>query len=1036
MKKQFMSFVLAILPLCNISADNLAEGPWFNCTVNGINREAAHATSYSYRNIDDALHDDRQAARMQSLGGTWKFKFVEDLNLAPSDFYTKDFDVSTWDEIPVPSCWEMHGYGYPIYTNIPYPFPFDPPYILRDNPVGSYVKTFTVPQEWKDGRIILHFGGVYSGHQVWVNGKEVGYSEDSCLPSEFDITDLLEEGDNTLAVRVFKWTDGSYLEDADHWRMSGIHREVLLLWRPDVCIYDFGVRTVLDSEYKDATLQIRPAIDVHGTADTKGWKVTAMLYDKSGAAVGNPLEISVEKILKEKYPQRNNVKFALMEQNITNPLKWTAETPDLYTLVLSLLDADANMVEARSCKIGFRDVRLDGKRMLVNGVPVKLNGVNRHDHSEFGGKYVTREEMERDIRMIKQYNFNSIRTSHYPNDPYILDLCDKYGLYVINESNLETHGAGGELSNDYRWAGAHLERITRMAMRDKNHPSIIIWSLGNESGEGPNHQAMAGWIKNYDPTRLVHYEGAQDPHYLDLISRMYPSINRLERLALDPASNRPVYMCEYAHSMGNSTGSLKDYWDVIWKYDNLLGGHIWDWKDQGLAAFDDKGTKFWKFGGDFERPDDHNDGNFLINGIIFPDFTPKPAIAVCKYVGQPIVFTSSDPDSFTVNVLNRNFHKNTSDYSYSWELKNEEKVLQKGAFDVPVLGPGESATVSLPLKKFNRKAGMTYMINVYAHNAVELPYAPAGYTNSSEQFVLSIVNDEPEDISGKTPVIKQDGDAVTVSASGNTVRIDSATGYLSGYAAGGKEMIRKAFAPNFWRAENDNDRRGWRPSVHNSFWKDADKKLEYNTSIEVSTSADKVTVSVSKKIEGVELDLAYIVMADGSLNVNYAIRMGDNLPEPLRIGLQGQLDKAYDKVTYFGRGPQESYSDRYDGVFYGRWTTTVDDMMTQYVYPQENGNRTGVKWMRFSNEKGRGITVQGNQPLNMSAWNTTQEELNKARHIGEPKLLPDSFTLNIDLIQYGVGGTDTWSKFAAPYAPYRISGKEYTYSFTLRPASE
>ena len=1035
MKKRLLSLLFVILPFSYIAANNLTEGPWFNYTVNGINREAAHATSYSFSNVDDALKCNREAARMQSLNGIWKFKFVEDINQAPSGFYKEDYDVSSWDNTPVPSCWEMQGYGYPIYTNTPYPFPYNPPYISRDNPVGSYVRTFTVPEQWKGGRVILHFGGVYSGHQVWVNGKEVGYSEDSCLPSEFDITDLLKAGENTLAVRVFKWTDGSYLEDADHWRMSGIHREVMLLWRPDVCIYDFGVRTELDSEYKDAKLQIRPVVDVCGNVDTKDWKVSAILYDESGTAVGNPMEISVDKLLTEEYPQRYNVKYALLEQNIVNPLKWTAETPNLYTLVLSLIDADSNLVEARSCKVGFRDVRLDGQRMLINGVPVKLNGVNRHDHSEFGGKSVTREEMEMDIRMIKQYNFNSIRTSHYPNDPYIFDLCDKYGLYVIDEANLETHGVGGKLANDYRWAGAYLERVTRMAMRDKNHPSIIIWSLGNESGEGPNHQAMAGWVKNYDPTRLVHYEGAQghpDPKYVDLISRMYTPIDKLEQMALDSAYDRPIYLCEYAHSMGNSTGSFKDYWDVIRKYDNLLGGHIWDWKDQGLAAFDDKGTKFWKFGGDFERPDDHHDGNFLINGIIFPDYTPKPAITVCKYVGQPVEFTSQDPDSFTVNVLNRNFHKSTADYTYSWELKNEEKILQKGVFEVPVLGPGECTTITLPLKKFTKKSGMTYMINVYAHNAAELPYAPAGYINSSEQFVLSAINAEPVKVSGKAPILKETGDAITVSASGTVVKIDKVTGYLSGYAVAGKEMIRKAFAPNFWRAENDNDRLGWRPTVHNGFWKDADKKLEGNTSIVISTSSSEVSVCVTKKIEGVELGLQYTVMPDGSLNVNYAIKIGDKVPEPLRVGLQGQLDKVYDKVTYFGRGPEENYSDRYDGVFYGRWTTTVADMMTQYVYPQENGNRTGVKWMCFSNEKGRGITIHGDQPLSMSAWNTTQDALNRAKHIGEPQVLPESFTLNIDLIQYGVGGTDSWSRHARAYAPYRLSEKQYSYSFIIQ----
>ena len=1085
MKRYLLTTALFMVSVLALFAGNLSEGPWYNPYINGLNRLPARATSYSYKTVADALACDRDASRIASLNGTWKFMFAADSKDAPLDFWQDDYDVTAWNDIKVPSCWEMQGYGYPIYTNTRYPFPYNPPYITRDNPVGSYVRTFSVPSDWKGGRVILHFGGVYSGHQVWVNGKEIGYSEDSCLPSEFDITDVLREGENTLAVRVFKWTDGSYLEDADHWRMAGIHREVMLMWRPDVAIYDFGVRTKLDNQYKDASLWVRPAINVSGGAENKMWKLVSSLYDPSDALVGTPQEIYVDEILAEKYPQRDNVYYPLLEQQVSNPQKWTAETPVLYTLVLSLLDADGNVVEARSCKVGFRDVRIDGQKFLVNGVPVKLYGVNRHDHSETGGKSVTREEMEADIRLMKQFNFNSIRTCHYPNDPYIYELCDKYGLYVMDEANLETHGVGGLISNDYTWSCAFMERATRMVMRDRNHPSVVFWSLGNESGCGPNHAAIAAWIKDFDPTRPVHYEGAQgqpehplyvplrrkgavvftsevqkvpelkaeevslpaivrnlanptDPAYVDLISRMYPRVEALEEMAKDPNHDRPIYMCEYAHSMGNSTGGMKDYWDVIRAYDNLLGGHIWDWKDQGLSRIAADGVKNWGYGGDYERKTDPNDGNFCINGVVAPDCTPKPAMWTCKYVYQPVEITAVDMNNMKISLKNRNFHLSTSGYHYTWKISNEVDVLQNGSLDVPVLAPGEVAEVQVPARKIDYKAGVTYLLEVYVHESHDMPYAAAGHVNSSEQFILS---ETPSQVSveakGKAPVLTEDKDAVFATAGKVVVAIDKATGYLTGYQDAGRQLLKAPFAPNFWRAEIDNDWRGWKPSKYLKIWKTAHENMsapEILTSVE-----DNVAVITVRKTIGedkAQLTLKYSVFPDGSLNVAYDIKIGDNVLEPIRIGLQGQVDAALGNLAYFGRGPQENYSDRNDGIFLGVWNTTPSEMMYQYVRPQENGNRTDVRWISCADAKGRGLVFVGSQPLSVSAWNTTQEELYKSRHIGEPKLLEDSFVLNIDLVQNGVGGCNSWNQAARPSDQYRLLDKHYSYDFWVIPVKK
>ena len=1078
-------FFLCSLVCCILAgAQTLSEGPWYNHYVNGINRLPARATSYSFDDEAKALDGNREASRMVSLNGTWKFKFVEDVPQAPLDFFNEGYDVTAWDDIKVPSCWEMQGYGYPIYTNTQYPFPYRPPYICRDNPVGSYVRTFTVPQEWKGGRVILHFGGVYSGHQVWVNGKEAGYSEDSCLPSEFDITDLVKEGDNTLAVRVFKWTDGSYLEDADHWRMSGIHREVLLLYQPQVAICDFGVRTKLDSDYKNAALWVRPVIAMDPDADVRSWNVVGRLYDPSGSKVGDDMKITAAEIYHEKYPQRDNVHYPLLEQKVENPLLWTAETPNLYTLVLSLYDAEGALVEARSTKVGFREVKISGQQFLVNGVPVKLYGVNRHDHSEYGGKSVTREEMEADIRLMKQFNFNSIRTCHYPNDPYIYDLCDKYGLYVMDEANLETHGVGGQISNEPTWVSSFMERATRMVIRDRNHPSVVFWSLGNESGVGPNHAAMAGWIEDYDPTRPIHYEGAQgqpehelykphsrkarivftsekqevkatkeepkslppaarndksgnptDPKFVDLISRMYPRIELLERMALDPNHDRPIYMCEYAHSMGNSTGAMKDYWDLIRKHDNLLGGHIWDWKDQGLARIDANGVKNWGYGGDYEKTSDINSGNFCINGVVAPDCTPKPAMYVCKYVYQPVEFTAVDLPSYKIALKNRNFHMSTDRYTYSWVIRDEKTVLQKGTFDAPVLAPGESAEIVIPAKKVTFKPGAVYMLEVYAHEGVELPYADAAHVHSSEQFVLSErATPAPVQAKGKTPEISENIAAYVITAGKVIVTIDKTTGYLAGYQDGGRQMLKAQMVPNFWRAEIDNDWRGWKPSHYLRVWKTAPEKLS-EPRIATSAEGSAAVVSVSRTLEGdkAELTLKYMMYPDGRLNVSYDIQIAESVLEPLRIGLQTQIAGELDNLSYFGRGPQENYSDRNDGIFLGLWNTTPADMMYQYVYPQENGNRTDVRWISCADDKGRGLVFLGTQPLSVSAWNTTQAELQDAMHIGEPAVLTDSFVLNVDLVQTGVGGTDSWSQRARPYDNVRLLDKHYSYDFWLSP---
>ncbi len=1050
---------------------------WQNQNINSVNRLPARATSYSFRSVADALSSDRDQAQMELLNGDWKFNFATDEELAPKEFYAEDYNSDDWATIPVPSCWEMEGYGYPIYTNSTYPFPANPPYIDRTNPTGCYIKEFTVPAEWAGDRVILHFGGVYSGFYVWVNGTKVGYSEDSCLPAEFDITPYLKQGENTLAVKAMKWSDGSYMEDADHWRMSGIHREVYITAVPEVSLYDFGVRTLVDLDKDRAMLQIRPEVVNNNRQNLKGWSVAAQLYDADSQPVF-PKDITVEAsyITDEPYPQRDNVYYGMMEGMVHAPKLWNAEQPNLYTLVLSLSDKSGNVVDARSTKIGFRDIKTnnDGE-LLINGVPVKIYGVNRHDHSEIGGKTVTREEIELDVLLMKQFNFNSVRASHYPNDPYFYELCDKHGIYVIDEANLETHHQKGYLANRPEWANSYLERAVRMVVRDRNHASIIMWSLGNESGCGPNHAAMSGWIKDYDPTRLVHYEGAQglpqhplyqpigrkeasivtseivydetpevkkrsgtpyanpdDPAYVDVISRMYPLVEELEAMALDTIMTRPIVMCEYAHSMGNSTGNLKDYWDVIRTHKNLLGGYIWDWIDQGLRAESEDGTIYWTFGGDHEQGE-HHDENFCINGVIGPDRSIKPAMWECKYVFQPIEFISKGENNNSFEILNRNFYETTDRYTFHWELRDESDVLQSGEFAVPTTPAGESCEVTLPIKAFKQKPGAEYWVRLHARERVAPSYAEAGFEVAWDQHLYNLApKSEPKAATLKSTLVVDDSNKSAITIAGKGFELTITDGYISNYTQAGKPIITSPLRPNFWRAATDNDWRGWKTERWMGYWKTAADKLE-TSSINVENDNNKsVKISVVKSIANdLTVDLTYTILSDGTLAVDYAMSKSESLPEMLRIGLQCQVADSFSEFTYYGRGPWENYSDRKCSAMMAIYETTPEELGYAYVQPQENGNRTDVKWFALQGDSN--VQILGDQPLSISMWQSTQDSYESATHIHQVQNLDGAFTLNIDLVQAGLGGTDSWSNKARPSKQYSLLENSYTYGFKFVP---
>ncbi|MEL6653187.1 MAG: glycoside hydrolase family 2 TIM barrel-domain containing protein [Bacteroidota bacterium] len=611
-------FIVSLFFLLPTGSAQPLLNDWENPLVTSRNKRDAHATAYSFPTEELAMEGDRvNSTRWKSLNGDWKFRWLPKLDKVQANFYSPTASIGGWDDIQVPSNWQMLGYGQAIYTNIRYPIPVNPPYVPDDNEVGLYKKNFTVPREWENMQIILHFGGISSAAYVWVNGEKVGYTQGSRLPAEFDISPYAKLGTNHIAVQVIRWSDGTYLEDQDHWRLSGIHREVYVQAVPKVHLSDFGVRTRLDENYQNATLEIRPEITNYAQADLNGYKVKAELFDARGNRVPlRGLSLDATKITGEVYAQRFHKGFALMKAPLSAPRLWSAEDPYLYTLVMSLTDANGDLLEAQSTKVGFRSSELKNGELLINGKSVKLIGVNRHDHNQFGGKVVSREDMERDVVLMKQFNFNAVRCSHYPNDPYFLDLCDQYGIYVMDETNLETHGVGGYFSQLPTWNHAFMDRVMRMVERDKNHPSIIAWSLGNESGVGPNHASMTGWLHYVDSTRWVHYEGTSgfdtDPAVIsDVISRMYPTARQLQLLVDTSANkNQAVVMCEYAHSMGNSTGNLAEYWEVIRANKQTIGGYIWDWMDQGLVKKNNMGISFWAYGGDYgDKP---NDGHIVL----------------------------------------------------------------------------------------------------------------------------------------------------------------------------------------------------------------------------------------------------------------------------------------------------------------------------------------------------------------------------------------------------------------------------------------
>jgi len=1007
---------------------------WENPSVFGRNKLAAHVPLGAYVDAEQALSGDRtKSPHVMSLDGTWKFHFSETVAGAPQDFFADGFNDEGWREIDVPSNWQMRGYGQPVYKNAGYPFEPTPPFAPEQNETGSYRRNFLLPKDWRGRRVFLLFEGVDSAFYVWVNGVEVGYSQGSRLPAEFEVTPFLLSGENSVAVRVMRYSDGGYLEDQDMWRLSGIYRDVRLYCKPETHIRDFRVVTDLDKDCRDATLGLQT--ELAGPADSFGeFTVEAVLYDRGGNAVLDAPAAAVP-------GRETELNKAVHAIPVRAPLKWTAETPHLYTLVLCLKDRTGAIVDVESGRVGFRKIEVRDSQVCVNGVPVKFKGVNRHEHDDKDGAAVSLESMTADVELMKRFNFNAVRTSHYPDDPRWYDLCDEYGLYVIDEANVETHGlnAWGHLASDPAWAGAFLDRAMRLVGRDKNHPCVVFWSLGNESGYGPNHDAMAEWVRQTDPTRLVHYEGAFHGPATDVVSRMYSAFDPILRVLTDHTETRPFLLCEYAHAMGNSTGNLQEYWDLIDRHPQFVGAFVWEWVDHGIRRHDGKGGFYWAYGGDFAET--RHDGNFCCDGLVWPDRTPHPGMWECKKVFQPVGLRAVDAACGKIEVRNKYQFLNLDILTASWELTADGAVVRHGEIGVLDVPPGERREIELSFERPEFEPGVEYMLVLRFALVEARSWAPKGHEVAAEQLRVSHpVRPRPAVSVGAMPALDlaEAGDEVRIEGADFAVTFSKSAGTMTSFKSGGTELLAAGPRPNFFRAVTDNDRGGGSSSYETRWRRAGFDRLVYQPGAVGATRINPkaVRVAVGSRLApdgldaGFDCETAYMIYGSGDIVIENVVVADDRLPELPRVGMRLSLCGGFENVMWHGRGPHECYWDRKRSAFVGRYQSTVDDLHTPYIFPSENGGRADVRWAALTGDNGRGLLVSGMPSLQFSAQHHTVEDLDRARHTTD-LVRRDEIELCLDHMHMGVGGDDSWSP--RTHAEYLIVPGRFTYRLHLRP---
>ncbi|MEM7572201.1 MAG: glycoside hydrolase family 2 TIM barrel-domain containing protein [Bacteroidota bacterium] len=1083
---------LFTLLLTSLATLLLAQQPaedWMNPEVIGRNKLRPRATSQSYPSEAAALAADPwDSGRRQSLDGDWDFRLVQNPDEVPVAWFAADFRLRNWDKIPVPANWELQGYDRPwqrlthqIWQDDPLP-----PRVPTDyNPVGLYRRTFSVPADWDGMQLTLHIGAATSAYYVYLNGQPIGYSEDDRLPAEFDATPYLQAGENLIAVQAIRWSDGAYIEDQDHWRLSGIHRSVYLEAAPATQLFDFGVRTELGEDYENAQLQIRPRIKQYGPQEVEQWTLDVQLYDADQQPVAGVADtISLSRILNEYYPVQGNIPFGnLLSIPVEGPALWSAESPYLYTLLLNLRDENGELRESRSTKVGFRELTVDELgQLLVNGNPTKLYGVNRHDWHPQRGKAVDLEVMEQDARLMKRLGVNAVRSSHYPNPPEWYDLCDRYGIYVMDEANVESHGKGSLFQNLPEWHHAIVDRGVRMLERDKNHPSIISWSVGNEAGFGPNYAAMCAWMKEADPTRLIHAEGAQsvygyfwptpepqDRHWTDIVARMYRPTERMIDLATNPQDQRPVIWVEYAHSQGNSTGDMAGYWAAIRKFPRFLGGFVWDWRDQLIIGeYDDYGRPVYRHGPDFnDQPWDDllpvqkgligADGHMKSGGWDSKKAWQRAEISAdiaghffrpgnqAEFGGDAFVLSAEEP--LKIGLINHHETTDLNAYDWWWYLETDGIVTDSGRIDLPsvrpigLLSPRErtltpaEVDIQLPEQIITRY-GSCHQLRISMQLPEATVWAPKGYELAWEQFELP------------SPVERVDNSELLVVSRGveqaeywelnrtveeEQIRVSRTTGELLVYGKAQQNLLEN-LTPNFWRPATDNDRASQMPA-RQARWQAAGKQRQLSQLDWIIEGPDTVGIRTQFRLAAVggSLEISYRLLPAAGVRLDYRLWAPEGLPDVPRIGLQGKVPRSLRHASYLGRGPHESYLDKQEGMAIGRYEFDAFVDYYSYVRPQESSNRSGVRQMvlQTDDEQVSLEIIALGESLNCSLWPYSQDNIGAANRQDELQE-SDWLTLNIDHAQMGVGGDNTWSLDARPKLPFRLPSGVYRYSFILR----
>lgn len=1001
---------------------------WENHQIDGINRMPARAHFLTFPSKEKALlNNNRYTHAFKNLNGVWKFMFLDAPEYSPEGFFNSDFDVTKMDDITVPGNWQLQGYGKMHYSDLWYNFPINPPYVPTENPTGIYKRTFFVEENYRDKKIIIRFCGVDSAYHLWINGKEVGYSKVARNESEFDITDLIRVGEeNDVTVRVYQWSDGTYLEDQDMWWESGIFRDVELIGVPKDGINDYKVIADLDDEYKNGIFKVEAFLRT-----TKEVNVTFELVDAGENTVFTKTVVAKEG-------------KACIDEVIADVNHWTAETPYLYKLFMTVED-DGQIVEVIPQNVGFRNIRLNGETFLVNGVAIKFKGVNRHDYSPQNGRVVSREEIEKDIILMKQFNINAIRTSHYPNSYYLYDLCDEYGMYLIAETDLECHGF--ELTGDYKWITddpswelAYVSRMTRMIERDKNHPAIIFWSLGNESAFGCNFRKMTDVAHEMDPTRLVHYEGDFDVESADVYSTMYTWIENPKKPYLMKdiieKSKKPHVHCEYCHAMGNGPGNLKDYQDLVYAHDKLQGGFVWEWFDHGIESFTESGEKYYRYGGDFG--DDPSNKDFCIDGLIMPDRTPSPGLYEYKKVIEPITTTAVDIQKGIINLLSRYDFANLDRFNLVYKVMEDDVILQTGFMAVPSIEARANKDITLPydLSAIKVKPGAHYYVNISYQLREDTSYASSGHELATAQFELPLYKEgivvRPEGILN----VEKEHTTLHVKGANFSLDFNLVNGNLMNIVRDGMQVLSKGPRLTLWRAPISNDMEII-DKLKKVYFLHLEHEVVMNIDYHMEGNILKVEVdtinSTTNSAWHFKTKYVYTVCPSGDILIDVEGTPSgrvDLAPDMLpRIGVSMHLDKSMEHVRYFGMGPGENYADSKEAAQMGLYANTVDGLFTNYVIPQENGNHMGCKWVSMTNDRGMGLLASTEGDFNFSASWYEDKDLDDAKHTCD-LVKRDYIVFNVDYKQNALG-TNSCGQWQLD--KYRAKFEDFKLSFRLTP---